>query len=504
MIPLFTVTPPFVNVEEPDTIRLSFAVSVPILTVNGPLKFEDPVTDNAGWRSFPLSIVTAVVVLSTPSYGKFTIKDPVDTVKDDDCTTVEPDNIVFPIFLKLPDIIADPVYGNVPPITDKAKDAVTAFWAKDELIEFWTNEAVDAKDELIAFKTYDAVKAFSTYEAVKAYEADVADVATVAVVAVVAEPAVVAELAVFAFSAYVEYEDVIAYDELTDCEELTAFKTYDAVFANEALKVLFVYEDVTAYEALVEFKANEELIELEANEELNELVAKDAVDEFKAKSAINAFTVKEAVDAKNAFWANVEYDELTAFKTYEAVLANEALTAFRTYEAVKAYEALKAFVACDAEVELEAYDELNELEENVDAGELSANEAVIAFWTNEAVAAYELETAFKIYEAVTALLAHEAVPVNGPTNEGAVIEFKAVVEPDMISGPDFKSIVPHNVCLSPPLAPSRFEPEVNAVEDVIIWEKTILAVPVTNMLEAVIFNPLATVEANEELIAFST
>ena len=136
MIPLFTVTPPSVNVEEPDTIRLSFAVRVPILTVNGPLKFEDPVTDNAGWRLFPLSIVTAFVVSSTPSYGKFTIKDPVDTVKDDDCTIVEPDNIIFPIFVKLPDIIAEPVNGNVPPITDKAKDAVTALWAKEALIEF--------------------------------------------------------------------------------------------------------------------------------------------------------------------------------------------------------------------------------------------------------------------------------------------------------------------------------------------------------------------------------
>ena len=101
-------------------------------------------------------------------------------------------------------------------------------------------------------------------------------------------------------------------------------------------------------------------------------------------------------------------------------------------------------------------------------------------------------------------MAHEAVPVNGPTNEGAVIEFKAVVEPDMISGPDFKSIVPHNVCLSPPLAPSRFEPEVNAVEDVIIWEKTILAVPVTNMLEAVILVPGAKLLANDELTAFKT
>jgi hypothetical protein len=120
------------------------------------------------------------------------------------------------------------------------------------------------------------------------------------------------------------------------------------------------------------------------------------------------------------------------------------------------------------------------------------------------VAAYELETAFKIYEAVIALLAHEDVPCSEPVNEGAVIELKAVVEPDIINGPDFKSIVPHNVCLSPLLAPNRLDPEVNAVEDVIIWEKTILAVPVTNILEAVIFNPLAIVEANEELIAFKT
>jgi hypothetical protein len=56
--------------------------------------------------------------------------------------------------------------------------------------------------------------------------------------------------------------------------------------------------------------------------------------------------------------------------------------------------------------------------------------------------------------------------------------------------------------LSPPPAPNRFEPDVNAVEDVIIWEKTILAVPVTNILDAVIINPFATVEANEELTAF--
>ena len=61
------------------------------------------------------------------------------------------------------------------------------------------------------------------------------------------------------------------------------------------------------------------------------------------------------------------------------------------------------------------------------------------------MAAYELETAFKIYEAVIALFAHEEVPCNEPVNEGAVIELKAVAEPDIISGPDFKSIVPHNV-----------------------------------------------------------
>ena len=65
-------------------------------------------------------------------------------------------------------------------------------------------------------------------------------------------------------------------------------------------------------------------------------------------------------------------------------------------------------------------------------------------------------------------MAHEEVPVNGPTNEGAVIEFKAVVDPDMISGPDFKSIVPHNVWVSPLLAPNRLDPEVKAIEDVII------------------------------------
>jgi regulator of sigma D len=134
----------------------------------------------------------------------------------------------------------------------------------------------------------------------------------------------------------------------------------------------------------------------------------------------------------------------------------------------KEYDALKAFVAYDALIELEAQDALNELDENVDAGELSAYEAVIAFSTYEAVAAYELETAFKIYDAVTALLAHEDVPVNGPINEGAVIEFKAVVEPDISRGPDFKSIVPHNVWVSPPSAPIKFDPEVNAVEDVII------------------------------------
>jgi hypothetical protein len=242
------VTPPFVNVAEPDDMKLSFAVKVPTLTVKAPLKFEDPVTDKAGIKLLPLSIVVAAVVLSTPSCSKLTINDPVAIVKDDDCIIVEPDNIVFPIFLKLPDIIAEPVYGNVPPTTDKAKDAVTAFCAKDELIEFRTNEAVKAyeadialvavdavfaNDELIAFKTYDAVKAFSTYDAVKAYEADTA---VVAMDANVAEPAVVADVAVFAFSAYNEYEDVIAYDELTDCEELKAFKTYDAVFENEALK----------------------------------------------------------------------------------------------------------------------------------------------------------------------------------------------------------------------------------------------------------------------------
>lgn len=135
VIPLFTVTPPSVNVAEPDDIKLFLAVRIPPLTVKAPLKFEDPVTNNA-WRLFAfLSIITAGS-LFTPSNGKLTVKDPVFTVKDDDCIIVEPDNIVFPIFLKLPDIIAEPVNGNVPPATDKAKDAVTALWAKEALIEF--------------------------------------------------------------------------------------------------------------------------------------------------------------------------------------------------------------------------------------------------------------------------------------------------------------------------------------------------------------------------------
>jgi hypothetical protein len=108
-IPLFTVTPPLVNVEDPEAIKLSFAVRVPTPTVNAPLKFEEPVTDKAGIRLFPLSIVAATEVLSTPLYGKLTYSEPVDTVKDEEYTVVEPDNIVFPIFLKLPDIIAEPV-----------------------------------------------------------------------------------------------------------------------------------------------------------------------------------------------------------------------------------------------------------------------------------------------------------------------------------------------------------------------------------------------------------
>jgi hypothetical protein len=210
--PLLTVTPPFVNVEEPETMRLSLAVNVPISTVRGPLKCEDPVTDNAGIRLLPLLIVVANVVLSTPSNGKLTINDPVATVKEEDCIVVEPDSTVFPIFVKLPDIIAEPVNGNVPPITDRAKDAVAAFCAKDELNELEAYEA-DVDPE--------------------AYEAEVA---FIAVVAVVAKPAVVADVAVFAFSAYNEYEDVIEYEALTDCEELTAFKTYEDVFENEALK----------------------------------------------------------------------------------------------------------------------------------------------------------------------------------------------------------------------------------------------------------------------------
>ena len=196
------------------------------------------------------------------------------------------------------------------------------------------------------------------------------------------------------------------------------------------------------------------------------------------------------VVAKNAVWANDEYDELIAFKTYEAVCAKEALKAFVAYEALvelEAYEALVELEAYDALIELEAQDELNELEANVDAGELSAYEAVIAFWTYEAVAAYELETAFKIYDAVTALFAHEAVPVNGPTNDWAVIEPEAFVDPDINSGPDFKSIVPHNVWVFPEFDPSKLDPEVKDTDDVTNWRYTILAVPVTNILEAVRF-----------------
>ena len=132
---------------------------------------------------------------------------------------------------------------------------------------------------------------------------------------------------------------------------------------------------------------------------------------------------------------------------------------------------------------------------NVDAGELSAYEAVIAFWTYEAVVAYELETAFKIYDEVTALLAHEEVPCIEPVNEGAVIEPDDIVEPDIISGPDFKSTVPHNVWVFPELVPSRFDPVVNAIDEVTNWRYSILAVFVIRILDAVIVNPLATLVA---------
>jgi len=120
------------------------------------------------------------------------------------------------------------------------------------------------------------------------------------------------------------------------------------------------------------------------------------------------------------------------------------------------------------------------------------------------VAAYELEIAFKTYDEVTALFAHEAVPCNEPINEGAVTEPEAIVEPDIIRGPDFKSIVPHNVCVFPEFDPNKLDPEVNDTEDVTNWRYTILAVFVIKILEAVIFNPLATVEANEELTACKT
>jgi len=222
---------------------------------------------------------------------------------------------------------------------------------------------------------------------------------------------------------------------------------------------------------------------------------------------MDEYKVYDAVVAKNAFWANVAYDELTAFKTYEAVRAKEALKAFVAYEAdvdPEAYDALKAFVAYEALVELEAYDELIELAANEDESELSAYEAVIAFWTYEAVAAYELETAFKIYEAVTALFAHEEVPCSEPVNEGAVIEPEAIVEPDINSGPDFKSTLPHNVCVLPLLAPNRLDPEVNATDEVTNWRYSILAVPVINILEAVILVPGAIFEANEALTACKT
>ena len=58
---------------------------------------------------------------------------------------------------------------------------------------------------------------------------------------------------------------------------------------------------------------------------------------------MDEYKVYDAVVAKNAFWANVAYDELTAFKTYEAVAAYEALKAFEANEleiAFKTYEAL--------------------------------------------------------------------------------------------------------------------------------------------------------------------
>jgi len=59
--------------------------------------------------------------------------------------------VIGPVTVKLPDIVALPVYGNAaPPPPFKANDAVSAY---DELI------ALEANELLTAFNTYEAVTA---------------------------------------------------------------------------------------------------------------------------------------------------------------------------------------------------------------------------------------------------------------------------------------------------------------------------------------------------------
>ena len=74
---------------------------------------------------------------------------------------VEPElyRFVEPVTVKLPEIIADPVYGNV------VSGAYEADIARD---------AVKAYEALVLLFEYDAVKAYEALVAVEEYEADIA------------------------------------------------------------------------------------------------------------------------------------------------------------------------------------------------------------------------------------------------------------------------------------------------------------------------------------------
>jgi len=173
----------------------------------------------------------------------------------------EPDVEIEPVTPKEPVIRVDPVIWTV-------------CWSG------FTNEAVEAKLELIAFCTNEAVEAkleLKAYEELATNEAVEAKLELTARDALTANEAVEAKLELIAFCTN---EAVWAFEALKAYEELATKDAVEAKLELKAYEELATNEAVEANEDVLENEAVEAKLELKAYEELtekDEVVENDAV-----------------------------------------------------------------------------------------------------------------------------------------------------------------------------------------------------------------------------------